>query len=69
MLDIVLVVSSAVSQLATGWMGIQVSLKEGHRRVPLAIAFLALAVCGICATVVTGVRSNQSVVVATKPDV
>jgi hypothetical protein len=68
MLDIMLVVISAVSQLATGWMGIQVSLKEGHRRVPLAIAFLALAVPGICATAATGVRNNERVAVMTRAD-
>jgi len=68
MLDIMLVVISAVSQLATGWMGIQVSLKEGHRRVPLAIAFLALAVPGICATAATGARNNARVAVMTRLD-
>ena len=68
MLDTVLVVISAVSQLATGWMGIQLSLKEGHRRIPLAIAFSAFAVAGMCATAVTGVRSHQRVAVMTKID-
>jgi len=45
-----------------------VSLKEGHRRVLLALAFLASAVPGICAIAVTGVRNNERFAVTTRID-
>jgi len=67
-LDIVLVAIPAVSLLATAWLGIWLSLKEGNRRLPLAIAFLALAVAGICAAAVTGIRTNYAVGARTRID-
>jgi hypothetical protein len=63
--DIVLVVIAAVSQLATAGIGVWVSLKQGPRRVPLAIACLALAVTGMCATAWTGLRSRATGAVPT----
>ena len=59
MLDITLAVISALSQAVTAWIGIQISLKEGRRRVPLTIALAVLAVAGICATAWTAARSDR----------
>jgi hypothetical protein len=57
-LGITLAVIAALSQVATAGMGIQLSRKEG-RRVPLTIAFLALAVTGIGATAWTAARNRS----------
>jgi hypothetical protein len=68
-LGITLAVIAALSQVATAWMGIRLSRKEG-RRVPLTIAFLALAVTGIGATAWTAARnrSHDAAAVAPKAD-
>jgi hypothetical protein len=62
-LGITLAVISALSQVATAWVGIRMSLFEGRRRVPLAICFAALAVAGICATAWTAIQNHHTVAV------
>ena len=63
MLGITLAIISALFQVATAWMGIQLSLKEGRRRAPLTMALVALAVAGICATAWTAIRNHRTVAV------
>ena len=58
MLGITLAVIAALSQVASAGMGIQLS-RKGGRRVPLTIAFLALAVTGIGATAWTAARNRS----------
>ena len=62
MLGITLAVISALSQAATAWIGIRISLNDGRRRAPLTIALAALAVVGVCATTWTAVRNHRTVV-------
>lgn len=61
MLGITLAIISALCQVATVWIGIKISLKENHRRKPLTIALVALAVAGICATAWTAAREHLTV--------
>ena len=61
MLGITLAVISALSQAATAWIGVQMSLTGGRRRVPLTIALVALAVAGICATAWMAIRAHRTV--------
>jgi hypothetical protein len=67
-LGITLAVIAALSQVATAWMGIQLSRKEG-RRVPLTIAFLALAVIGLGATAWTAARNRSHDAAAVSPKI
>jgi hypothetical protein len=62
-LGITLVIISALSQVATAWIGVQISLKEGRRRAPLTIALVTLAAAGICATAWTAARDHRTVAV------
>ena len=63
MLGITLVIISALSQVATAWIGVQISLKEGRRRAPLTIALVTLATAGICATAWTAIQNHHTVAV------
>ena len=66
MLGTILVVVAALSQVATACIAIRMALREGPRRVRLAMLFLALAVAGICATAWTAVRTSDRVAGATR---
>jgi hypothetical protein len=68
MLDIVLVAIAAASLLATAGLGFWLSLKQGHRRAPLATAFVALAVTGVCATAWVAIRARATGAVTTRVD-
>lgn len=68
MLGITLAVIAALTQVATAWMGIRQS-RKGGRRVPLTIAFLALAVTGIGATAWIAARARSHDAAALAPKV
>jgi hypothetical protein len=62
-LGTLVVVIAVLSQVATAWIAIQISLKQGRRRAPLTLALVALAVAGIGATAWTAARIFHPVAV------
>jgi len=66
LLGLVLVVVSALSQIATAGLAIRMALRQEPRRLRLALLLLALAVAGLCATAWTAVRRPEAVAVPTR---
>jgi len=66
LLGTILVVVSALSQIATAGLAIRMALRAEPRRMRLALLLLAFAVAGLCATAWTAMRRHDAVAVPTK---